>query len=95
MAEEDGTLEPSKPDIVRLLTVGVLGSILSGVISAACLWVRDKRLARFEDNIKNAEQVYLERRSRFARAWYRGFRLLDELSQTLRHGRDMTTGSGS
>ena len=56
MAEEDkGLWETIKPDMVKLLTVGVLGSVLSGVFGFAT-WVRDKRLARLEENIKNAEQ---------------------------------------
>lgn len=82
MAEEDkGLWATIKPDIVKLLTVGVLGSVLSGVFGYAT-WVRDKRLARLEENIKNAEQIHLDAIALSHERWYRGFRLLDELSQS-------------
>jgi hypothetical protein len=82
MAEEDkGLWETIKPDMVKLLTVGVLGSVLSGVFGFAT-WVRDKRLARLEENIKNAEQIHLDATALAHERWYRGFRLLDELSQS-------------
>jgi hypothetical protein len=44
--------------------------------------VRDKRLARLEENIKNAERIHLDAVALAHERWYRGFRLLDELSQT-------------
>lgn len=82
MAQEDkGLWKTIKPDIVKLLTVGVLGSILSGVFGFAT-WVRDKRLARLEENIKNAEQIHSNAIALAHERWYRGFRLLDELSQS-------------
>ncbi len=82
MAEEDkGLWETIKPDIVKLLTVGVLGSVLSGVFGYAT-WVRDKRLARLEENIKNAEQIHFDAIALSHERWYRGFRLLNELSQS-------------
>jgi hypothetical protein len=82
MAEEDtGLWETIKPDMVKLLTVGVLGSILSGAFGFAT-WVRDKRLARLEENIKNAEQIHSDAIALAHERWYRGFRLLDELSQS-------------
>ena len=66
--------------MVKLLTVGVLGSVLSGVFGFVT-WVRDKRLARLEENIKNAEQIHLDAIALAHERWYRGFRLLEELSQ--------------
>jgi len=95
MAEEDtGLWETIKPDMVKLLTVGVLGSILSGAFGFAT-WVRDKRLARLEENIKNAEQIHSDAIALAHERWYRGFRLLDESRKVLRlrHGREATTGS--
>jgi hypothetical protein len=81
MAEEDkGLWETIKPDMVKLLTVGVLGSILSGAFGYAT-WVRDRRLARLDENIKNAEQIHSDAIALAHERWYRGFRLLDELSQ--------------
>jgi hypothetical protein len=41
----------------------------------------DMGLARLEDNIKNAEQIHLDAIALAHERWYRGFRLLDELSQ--------------
>jgi hypothetical protein len=70
-----------KPDIVKLLTVGVLGSVISGVFGYVT-WVRDKRLARLEENVKNAEQIHSDAISLAQERWYRGYRLLDELAQT-------------
>jgi len=67
--------------MVKLLTGGVLGSILSGAFGFAT-WVRDKRLARLEENIKNAEQIHSDAIALAHERWYRGFRLLDELSQS-------------
>lgn len=82
MAEGDkGLWETVKPDIVKLLTVGLLGSILSGAFGFVT-WVRDKRLARLEENIKNAEQIHSDAIALAHERWYRGFRLLDELSQS-------------
>ena len=82
MAEEDkGLWATIKPDMVKLLTVGVLGSILSGAFGYVT-WVRDKRLARLEENIKNAEQIHSDAIALAHERWYRGFRLLDELSQS-------------
>jgi hypothetical protein len=55
MAEEDkGLWETIKPDMVKLLTVGVLGSVLSGVFGFAT-WVRDKRLARLVPHVIDCE----------------------------------------
>ncbi|SFK68986.1 hypothetical protein [Methylocapsa palsarum] len=79
--ESKGLWQTIKPDIVKLLTVGVLGSVLSGMFGFAT-WVRDKRLARLEENIKNAEQIHLDAIALAHERWYRSFRLLDELSQT-------------
>jgi hypothetical protein len=78
--EDKGLWKTVKPDIVKLLTVGVLGSIVSGVFGYVT-WVRDKRLARLEENIKNAEQIHSEAIALAHERWYRGYRLLDELAQ--------------
>src|SRR5512136_3292690 len=78
--EDKGLWKTVKPDIVKLLTVGVLGSIVSGVFGYVT-WVRDKRLARLEENIKNAEQIHTEAIALAHERWYRGYRLLDELVQ--------------
>jgi hypothetical protein len=69
-----------KPDIVKLLTVGVLGSLVSGVFGYVT-WVRDKRLARLEENIKDAEQIHSDAIALAHERWYRSYRLLDELAQ--------------
>jgi hypothetical protein len=81
MSEEGkGLWNTVKPDIVKLLTVGVLGSLISGVFGYVT-WVRDKRLARLEENIKDAEQIHTDAIALAHERWYRGYRLLDELSQ--------------
>jgi hypothetical protein len=82
MAEEDkGLWETIKPDMVKLLTVGVLGSVLSGAFGFVT-WVRDKRLARLEENITDAKQIHSDAIALAHERWYRGFRLLNELSQS-------------
>lgn len=81
MSEEGKSLWSTvKPDIVKLLTVGLLGSVISGVFGYVT-WVRDKRLARLEENIKNAEQIHSDAIALAHERWYRGYRLLDELAQ--------------
>jgi len=95
MAEEDkGLWETIKPDMVKLLTVGVLGSVLSGVFGFAT-WVRDKRLARLEENIKNAEQIHLDAtRLRMSDGTVVSVCSTNS-RKALRHGQDTTTGSRS
>lgn len=76
----NGLWQTIKPDIVKLLTVGVLGSVISGVFGYVT-WLRDKGLTRLEENIKNAEQIHSDDISLAHERWYRSFRLIDELSQ--------------
>jgi hypothetical protein len=76
-----GLWQTIKPELVKLLTVGLLGSILSAAFGFVT-WVRDKRLARLEANIADAEQIHTDAIALAHERWYRGFRLLDELSQS-------------
>ena len=87
--EKRGLWQAIKPELIKLLTVGVLGSILSAAFGYVT-WVRDKRLARLEGNITNAEQIHTDAIALAHERWYRGFRLLDELSQSVspRQGHD-------
>jgi hypothetical protein len=77
-----GLWQTIKPELIKLLTVGLLGSILSAAFGYAT-WVRDKRLARLESNITDAEQIHMDAVALAHERWYRGFRLLDELSQSV------------
>ncbi len=83
MAEENkGLWETIKPDIMKLLTVGVLGSLLSGLFGYVT-WLRDNRLARLEENLKNAEEIHSEAIALAHERWYRGFRLLDAFAESV------------
>jgi hypothetical protein len=82
-AQQGGGLwQTIKPELIKLLTVGLLGSLLSAAFGYVT-WVRDKRLARLEANINDAEQIHTDAIGLAHERWYRGFRLLDELSQSV------------